>query len=132
MIPLLLGAAPPASLEIRVEGLRSARGVIQLCLVRDAAHFPDCTGDPAAHKATVAVGALPIRIEGLPSGDYAFALVHDENGNGKLDTMLGIPREGIAFSHDPRLAFGPPRFAAARFTLSGGSATEIVHMKYFL
>ena len=37
----------------------------------------------------------------------------DQNGNGKLDTMLGIPREGIAFSHDPRLAFGPPRFAAA-------------------
>ncbi len=131
---LLTGAAPilPSSLEIDVEGLRSTHGLIQLCLVRDPHFFPDCKRDPAAHRLTIPVTALPIHIADLPPGDYAVALIHDENGNGKLDTMLGIPREGIGFSRNPRLAFGPPSFESARFTLSGGPATQSIRMKYFL
>lgn len=33
-------------------------------------------------------------LDALPFGSYAIGCVHDENGNGKLDTnLLGIPRE---------------------------------------
>lgn len=65
------------------------------------------------------------------SGDYALALVHDENGNGRMDTFLGMPREGFGFSRDAPVRFGPPRFEDARFALEG-SQTLVVTMRYLL
>jgi uncharacterized protein (DUF2141 family) len=68
----------------------------------------------------------------LPTGDYAIAVIHDENDNHKLDTLLGIPREGFGFSRNPAIGFGPPRFAAARFALASGADAQHVRMKYML
>lgn len=60
------------------------------------------------------------------------AVIHDANANARLDTMLGIPREGFGFSRDPAIRFGPPRFAAARFAVAAGSANQQVRMRYLL
>jgi uncharacterized protein (DUF2141 family) len=68
----------------------------------------------------------------LPRGDYAIAVIHDENGNAKLDTLAGIPREGFGFSRNPPIRFGPPRFAAARFTLVDDAQMQQVRMRYIL
>ena len=46
----------------------------------------------------------------------AFAGMHDENGNRRLDRdPIGLPQEGYIFSNDVRGDFGPPSFAAAAF-----------------
>lgn len=71
-------------------------------------------------------------IDGIAPGDYALSLIHDENGNGRLDTRLGIPREGIGFSRNPRLTFGPPGFSSVRFAIVGERARAAVKVKYFL
>ena len=68
---------------------------------------------------------------GLPSGDYAIALFHDENANGRLDRVAGIPTEGVGFSNNPQLLFGPPRFVQSRFAVTSGAVDELV-VKYFL
>lgn len=95
--------------------------------------FTKCETDPAARRVTVpAAHARDIRFEGLPSGDYAIALIHDENSNNKLDTTFGIPREGFGFSRNPVIRFGPPKFAEARFTVGSGTVGEKVHVKYLL
>lgn len=119
-------------MDLSIEGLRSRRGAIIICLTRDPAHFPDCDGDPAGRHLTVAATEPSVGFPSLPSGTYAAALIHDENGNGKLDTMLGVPREGIGFSRNPRFTFGPPRFSAARFPVGAGPVFEKVRLKYFL
>ena len=107
--------------------------MIRACLTADPAHFPGCEDDPQARHATVPVAELgSLRFGDLPSGDYAVALFHDENGNGKLDTRFGIPREGVGFSNNPRLFFGPPRFAAASFEVTNLAVDEQVRLKYFL
>jgi uncharacterized protein (DUF2141 family) len=59
-------------------------------------------------------------------------VIHDENNNHKLDTFAGIPREGFGFSRNPSVTFGPPRFAAARFTLSSDADRQQVRMRYLL
>jgi uncharacterized protein (DUF2141 family) len=129
----LPGAASPGSVELSVAGLRSAKGLIQVCLTADPKHFPDCKGDPAArHLTAPAAKATGLRFDDLPAGSYAISLFHDENGNGKVDTRLGIPTEGVGFSNNPRLWFGPPSFAAARFTVTDQPVAETVKMKYFL
>ncbi len=132
-VPLLLGAAPPVGLEVVAEGLRSTQGVLRLCLVQASRDFPDCSASATARRLTVAADtAGAIRFADLPPGDYALALVHDENGNGRLDRMMGIPREGIGFSRNPALRFGPPPFVAARFHFDGQTGREAVRVKYFL
>src|SRR5690606_21590425 len=85
----LPGAAPPAtaSLEIHITQLRSQKGVIQLCLTRDPADFPDCRDAHGAIKRTLPATNPNIRLEGLAPGDYAIAVIHDANSNAKLDTM---------------------------------------------
>lgn len=67
----------------------------------------------------------------VPPGDYAIAVFHDENGNGRLDTgIFGIPTEGTGASNDARGTFGPPSFADARFTYRGGVASVRVRVRY--
>jgi uncharacterized protein (DUF2141 family) len=46
--------------------------------------------------------------------------------------MAGVPREGVGFSNNPRLWFGPPRFASARFTVADAPVRQQVKLKYFL
>ena len=82
---------------------------------------------------TVAAGrARDLRFDDMPTGGYAVALVHDENGNGKLDTRFGIPIEGVGFSNNPKLFFGPPSFNAARIAVNERPTDETVRIKYFL
>ena len=131
--PLLVGAAPPAKLSVEVEGLRSADGRLLLCLTRDSTAFPDCSADPHAIRSTTDAGeAGKLSFANLASGNYALSVIHDENGNGRLDTLLAIPREGFGFSRNPRIRFGPPRFAEARFALAAGDNRQAVRVRYLL
>lgn len=130
-LALLPGATPLASLDIEITGLRSAKGVIQLCLTADAGAFPDCKSGGGI-KRTLSAAAPRIRFEGLAPGEYAVAVIHDANANARLDTTLGIPREGFGFSRNPAIRFGPPRFTAAQFAVGAGSETQQVRMRYLL
>ena len=101
------------------------------CLTTRPQNFPNCQDDPEARRLTVATAdAAMLQFGNLPSGTYALALVHDENGNGKLDTMMGIPKEGFGFSKNPPIRFGPPSFKSAGVTIVGGRNDESVKMKY--
>ena len=127
--------APPAEgmVEVRVDKMRNTRGVVHFCLTARVATFPDCARDPEAIKRSVpASAAAQVRLEAVKPGAYALAIFHDENGNKKLDTFLGIPREGFGFSRNPAVRFGPPSFGQARFELAGGIARLTVRMQYLL
>jgi uncharacterized protein (DUF2141 family) len=130
-----IGAAPPPSGEVvvAVDGMRSAKGLIRACLTAKSKAFPDCRRDPAARRLTVlADDAGALRFAALPSGRYAVSLLHDENGNGRADMALLLPREGFGFSRDAPVRFGPPKFARAAFRVSGGSVAMPIRMRYLL
>lgn len=131
MMAALIGATEPARLDISFAGMRSTRGNLLICLTRDAAHFPDCSSDPQARKLTIAATVHAAHFLDLTPGTYALSLIHDENGNGRLDTRFGIPREGVGFSRNPRLLVGAPSFAAVRFDIAG-ITSETIRLKYFL
>ena len=127
---LLLGAAPVARLDVGIDHLRSARGLLRICLTADPDNFPNCVDDADAATRSVPANVREVRFAGLPHGSYAVAVIHDENGNAKLDTFAGIPREGFGFSRDPAIRFGPPRFAAARFTIADDAQMQQIRMHY--
>lgn len=128
----LPGAAPLSQIDITVDNLRSTKGLLQLCLTANERSFPDCDNDPAARRLTARAKDGVARFENLPAGQYALAIVHDENGNSKLDTFAGIPKEGIGFSRNPSFSFGPPRFAQVVFAAQGAGTSQRVTIKYYL
>jgi uncharacterized protein (DUF2141 family) len=135
ILPLLAAAAPAHAfdLEVRIERLRNDRGLVHLCLTRSATHFPDCSSDPQAVKRSVsAAEAREVRITGIAPGRWALSVFHDENSNEKLDTFVGIPREGFGFSRNPTVRFGPPPFDRVSVDLGPGIARQTVRMQYLL
>jgi uncharacterized protein (DUF2141 family) len=123
---------PTGRLDVGLDGLRSAKGMVRVCLTADPTNFPACVDDAQALTRSIPASAHGISFEALPRGTYALAVIHDENGNRRLDTFAGIPREGFGFSRNPPMRFGPPRFTAARFDLAGDAAAQQVRMRYIL
>jgi len=57
---------------------------------------------------------------GVPAGDYAVTLFHDENGNGKFDSnFIGYPLEGYGFSNNAKAQFAAPSFDECKFHYDG-------------
>lgn len=130
--PLMAASVQPASLEVDVTGLRDTRGAIHACLTRSPSHFPDCKSDPAALMQTAPAGAQRINFSGVAPGAYALAIFHDANSNRKLDTFMGIPREGFGFSRNPTIRYGAPRFDQVSFELAPGYTRTSVKVQYLL
>lgn len=132
-LPSPLPAAPAGRLEVDLTGLRNAKGWVRLCLTGTAAGFPDCSRDPKAWKRNVPARSLGrLTFENLPPGAYAFSAIHDENANEKVDFRLGLPREGVAFSNNAPVRFGPPKYSAARFQVGSGVTRQRVKFRYWL
>ncbi|UZW56943.1 DUF2141 domain-containing protein [Sphingobium sp. JS3065] len=132
---MMTAAAPPEQaqpLSLDVQGLRSAKGDFLICVTRQAAHFPDCRKDPDGRHFTVPVTSGDVALGRMEPGTYAIAIIHDENGNGKLDTFAGIPREGVGFSRNPAIRFGAPSFRSAQFAVAGAAVRQDIKVKYFL
>lgn len=121
---------PVSRLDIAVGNLRSAKGMVRICLTADPDNFPDCIDDAHALTRSVPARDTAIGFDALPHGTYAFAVIHDENGNSKLDTFAGVPREGFGFSRNPAVGFGPPRFSAARFAVTRDAEMQQVKIRY--
>ena len=131
--PLLLGnmAASGQDVSVTVTDLRSAKGKVLACLTADAKTFPNCDKDPKALAMTVNAGkTVSFSFRGVKPGTYAIALLHDENGNGKADKTLMIPKEGFGFSRDAKVRMGPPKFTAAAFTVADQPVHQQIRMRY--
>ena len=126
----LSAAAPVAELGVGIDNLRSGKGLVRVCLTADPGNFPACVDDADAMTRSIPATGRSVRFTGLPLGDYAVAVIHDENANARLDTFAGIPREGYGFSRNPPARFGAPRFAAARFVVDGDANAQQIRMRY--
>lgn len=107
------------TLKIHVTGFRNARGRAGGTVFASPQGWPEETSRAVVH------GGFPIENEQatelfqLPAGKYAIAVIHDENGNHKLDCgFLGIPKEGFGFANNPRVLMSAPSFQAASAQIS--------------
>ena len=110
--------AEPGVVEIEVAGVRNGHGHV-LAALCDRREFLSerCRLNGAVEARP---GSVLVRVTSVPPGTYAVQAWHDENDNGRIDRdMLGIPREGIGFSRDAPIRFGPPSFKDAQFRCRG-------------
>lgn len=132
LAPALIGAGTAGGeVTVTVTKLRSAKGQILACLTADPHAFPQCERDSKARSLILpAREGMVLDFGRVPEGRYAIALIHDENGNGKLDKHLVIPREGFGFSRNAPVVFGPPSFSAASFAIDGTDHHEAIAVRY--
>lgn len=130
LIATTLFGAPVAAddLVVEIAGLRSTSGAVEVCLwTAPATGFPDCiAATPALRTRLPAADAARVRLADVPTGPVALSVLHDENGNGTLDTnFLGIPSDGVAVSNNLRLGARAPRFADAAFHAGVADRVEV-------
>ncbi len=134
LLAIATGAAPLSTgeLDLSFTNVRSAKGSLLVCITAEPDYFPDCTGDPDKRFLTVPAARPVVKVNGLPARRFAVSVHHDENGNNKLDTFVGVPKEGIGFSRNPRLTFGPPGFERVALSITPGTNRQSVKLQYFL
>lgn len=99
------------SLSVRIEGIESSKGNIQVALYTEKKTFLKMEGMYRAEVVPAVEGSVEAVFEDLPSGAYAVAIFHDENSNQELDkNVMGIPKEPLGFSNARLRTFGPPKF----------------------
>lgn len=126
---LLPALAHGANLEVRIDGLREARGHVLVALADSAAAWDGQAPARARLRHAVASSSEMIRFEDLPPGSYAISLFHDENDNGEMDkNIVGMPTEGYGFSQNPRV-MRKATFEEARFELAADGGTIVVELR---
>jgi uncharacterized protein (DUF2141 family) len=123
-----------STLTIAISGCRNDKGLVIVALFNASSEnaFPKKEASYREARAKIAGGTAVIRFSDLPRGLYALSALHDEDGNGDMNTgFLGIPSEGYAFSNNPRLRMGPPKFKEACFAVDRDVQECALSMKYF-
>lgn len=119
-----------SQLVVVVQGLKNTNGTVRIGLFDNEKDF--------LKKAVIGKVAL---IEGkdvtvvfsdVKPGTYAISVIHDENGNGILDTNgIGIPKEGFGFGNNAMGVVGPPSFNKASITIGNERVHQALRIKYF-
>ncbi|GLR17261.1 DUF2141 domain-containing protein [Portibacter lacus] len=109
------------SLEIHVIDLKNRTGQVILDVFDSELGFPMKT-ENAIFRRKMSIpqdGKLVFYIHGLKDGEYAFALIHDENENDKLDqNFIGIPKEGAGASNNATGFMRPPSYKDSKFIVT--------------
>jgi len=114
------------TLNLTISNIRNDQGQILISLFNQAEGFPsDSTKAFRTFLLEAKVPAVNLVIESLNPGEYAIAVVHDENRNLKPDfNLVGAPVEGYAASGANK-RFSAPKFATSKFTVKNSMSLEI-------
>ena len=123
------GADKKGTVEVLIEGLSSDKGRVGAALYNSADGFPkDSKKTFQTARAPIKDKKATVIFKDLPMGEYAFAVIHDENENGKMDYRFGLPQEGYAFSNNATGTLGPPEFDKAKFKVDKDKVTQKIKM----
>ncbi|NTW52619.1 MAG: DUF2141 domain-containing protein [Chlorobiaceae bacterium] len=118
-------------IKVNIGNVRSSEGFVGVALFLAKDGFPDKTERAIEGKRVQAGEHCMVMFENVPYGSYAVSVLHDENGNGKMDkTFIGIPKEGFGTSNNPKIRMGPPSFSESRFELDNKPVTLNITMNY--
>jgi uncharacterized protein (DUF2141 family) len=121
--PTIAEAGEKNTVVVKITGIKPEKGQVQIAVYDSAERWLE---EPV-YSAILNVKGQEVewRIDDIPYGNYAIAVFHDENTNGKADrNLLGIPTEAYGFSNNVKVIFSPPKWDEVKFTITD-SAKEI-------
>lgn len=128
-------AESTTSLTVVVNGIRNQTGEICMRVYNSEKGFPDNAKSEVKSGCTKITGnSIKQVFSGLKPGNYAVAVVDDQNGDHKLNKdFFGIPEEGFGISRNPivSISTGTPKFKNSRFKVDKNTTINIF-LKYSL
>lgn len=111
----LSGNTPTVPLTVTVNNVGSAQGQVRVAVYTKDNWLGQ---EPLARVWTPAKGETVTAKFTLPPGEYAVAVLHDLNDNGRMDyRLMRLPKEPFGFSNGAKPKLGPPKFEDAAFSL---------------
>lgn len=121
----LNGAA--AEIVVRVSGVTAANGEIGCALFERDTGFPMDNTSARARWQTAAAEGVTCRFADVVPGRYAVSVVHDLNGNRRVDTnLIGLPTEAWGVSNGVRPTLRAPRFDEAAFVVKNNDGDTVL------
>lgn len=126
MYLLMAGSYNESDLKLVITGVDDVKGSMYIAVFDNKESFPDFGKQLVEKVLPVDSKTLSYTFKDLPNSDYAVAIFHDKNNNGKLDkNAFGIPLEPYGFSQNARARFSAPPFNDAKIVLDGNQSIEI-------
>ncbi|MBT8494199.1 MAG: DUF2141 domain-containing protein [Deltaproteobacteria bacterium] len=126
-------ADAPGQITIYMSGFRNAKGNAAIALFTSPKGWPE-KGQLATFRreARIVKGKAKIVVKNVPPGEFAIALLHDENKNKKMEkNFLGMPQEGFGFSRNPKIKMGAPGWKKVALRLDPGKKVNVkINVKY--
>ena len=120
-------------LKIKLDNPKNNKGNLIVWIFKNKDAFP-VKPQKAYKTKIVALDSLKdnqIVIDSLKYDSYAISIVHDEDGNGEMNTnFLGMPKEGVGVSNNAKGSFGPPKFKDAKFDFTSDFNTISIKINY--
>jgi uncharacterized protein (DUF2141 family) len=115
------------NLKVEIQNVRVLEGIVHVALFRPGKDFPE--GKPVEGRRMDVVNKSVQMTFSVEPGDYAIAVYHDENGNGKMDKrMFGIPKEPYGFSNNFKPVMSAPKFRDCQFSVGEGGKVVTIKL----
>ncbi len=122
-----------ATLTIHIKGINGTKGRLLVAVFDSVDTWLKNRKDVKSSDLKITGDSMTVKFKGLKPGKYAVSILHDLNGNQKMDMRWlpwPKPLEGVAASRDPRPRAGPPTWKSTVFALGQGDKTINVKMYY--
>jgi len=111
---------------LNVEGVDLKKGGLLSAGVFNEPNFLDVGKEVMGLEVMITSDKMQLRLTDVPAGTYGVAILQDVDKNKALTTnFIGIPKEPIGFSNNPRIRFGPPSFEDAKFNVEKDKQTTL-------
>ncbi|MBF9233270.1 DUF2141 domain-containing protein [Microvirga alba] len=118
-------------INVNINGLRNDVGVIRCGLFASADGFRVPGRELREVVSNINAGKAHCAFNSVPDGSYAIAVFHAQNNEKTLETgLFGQPKQGVGFSRNPSITFGPPSFSSASFPVNAKPVNIQIEMKY--
>ncbi|MBD2752839.1 DUF2141 domain-containing protein [Spirosoma validum] len=117
-----------ANLKVDIQNIKTLKGSVFIALFKSGTEFP--SGKATEGKKVDANSHSVQTTFSVEPGEYAVAVFHDENANGKMDKgMFGIPKEPYGFSNNFRPKMSAPKFSDCQFTVGNDGKSISIEVK---
>lgn len=117
---------------VTIEGLRNNQGLVSLGIFKNQEQFAQekPVKKQLFTKTGTKAGLLVVELK-LEPGNYAIALLDDENKDGKMNyNWIGVPLEGFGFSNFVSSGLSKPDYSDFDFVVKPGENRVHIKMRY--
>ncbi|MFQ5432677.1 MAG: DUF2141 domain-containing protein [Nitrospinota bacterium] len=118
-------------LKLLIIGFKSDKGKAIISVGNSKESYQSKKGKPlfARVSGLIENGEIGYLFQGIPHGEYAIRVIHDENDNGRLDYyFFGMPKEDYGFSGSDGERSGPPDYEKDKFIFNSDRMTIRIKM----